>query len=182
MSWSDLELRERRATLRLAPALPIDEPAEIARIADALEKSFRMHVEPGYVKSPAAPISAIRFYWAGTEIEPWVPSDVWCDGWLSHRYEETPDRNVLVHGAANFHACGGFDLGPIGELLLAAEDDDARKLLVLGSIDLVESALAIAVQTPAFARIPKLDPFEFFATPGHDEPSVRLDPLRSVRL
>ena len=129
-----------------------------------------MYADPKYVKKVGEPISAIRFYWAGAEVEPWVPSTVWGDGWLTHRFDGTK----LTHGPANFHDCGGFDLGPIAELLLDA-DEDAQKELVLLSIDLTERALAIATKTDAFARLAKREGFEFFATPGHDEPSVRLN-------
>jgi len=167
--WNDRELRDRRVDLDL----PFDENSEIARIAGELETSFRMYADPRYVKKVGEPISAIRFYWAGTEVDPFVPSTVWGDGWLSHRYEETEDRNVLAHGLSNFHECGGFDLGPIADLLVDA-DEDRIKHLVLRSIHLAERALAIAVKTDAFARLAKREGFELFATPGHDEPSVRL--------
>ena len=163
--------RGARAKLRgVAVAVPllealdaIDPEAAIAEIVRQLEESFHMYARRLASRS-AQPITEIRFYWAGAEIEPWVPSVVM--------------GNVYAGRTLLLDSCGGFDPTPL-EILCNAladtpelgEDDalgDLEQLFVTTSLELAARAIAIAARGAPFAALSTARPVDFVATPGHD--------------
>ncbi|QSQ20330.1 hypothetical protein JY651_34450 [Pyxidicoccus parkwayensis] len=175
----------------------------VTTMASQLVRSFRMYCQPRHLKPEAyiweeraggrvariRPLSAIRFYWAGAEVHPYVPQTVWGEGAIHHSYSETESDNQLDFGATNFDSCGGFELGALGDALLElAEDEEIRrradayvplkKLLVVRSLQCARMALQRAVGDEAFGALPRVMPFQFFATPGHDAPSCLLLDVR----
>lgn len=170
----------------------VDDEAEVARIAKELELSFRCYADPVNVNAAARtedgvrPLCGVLFYYAGTEVEPYVPSQVWGQGVAEA--EVTVGDGAIRHikkRAVNFGDCPGYELGAPAKLLLhAAETDDAiderdgycnvYKAVVLDSLRLASRALQRLVVTSAFDTLPKTSPFSFWATPGHDEPRIEL--------
>lgn len=146
----------------------LDEPTAIAAIARDLDATFTLY-RARLVGEPR-PITTIRFYWAGAEIEPWVPSVVM--------------GNVYVARALILDSTGGFDPTPMSILYDALIETpelgdtdafgDLRRGFVAASVELARRAVAIAVGGEAFAALSTARPFEVLATPGHDTPRLPL--------
>ena len=166
-----------RAKLRgVAIAAPLLEELEaldpevaVAEIVRQLDQSFLRYAGL-LAKQPPQQITAIRFYWAGAEIAPWVPSAVM--------------GNVHAGRKLLLDSCGGFDPTPL-EILCDAladtpelGDDDAlgdlEHLFVATSLELAARAVAVAARGEPFAALPTTRPFDFVATPGHDSPDELL--------
>ncbi len=200
--WTDLDLRDLPATERelrseLEPrrgeardvgatldALDaLDDGPVVERIVGELDASFRRYALPRNGRSPG-PLAAIVFRWMGTEVEPYVPTDVAGSCYASFDYRETEDRNELVLGGLELDSAGGFGLAPVDEWLvdLASKRaldalgvlDPLVKLLVARTLRQARLAVERAVLGEAFRALPTKRPFAIFARPGHDEPSVPL--------
>jgi len=169
-----------------------DDERERARIASELERSFLQYADPQFVNPQARtaegvrPLQGVLFYYAGAEVEPYVPVQAWGVGIADA--EVTSRAGTLRRvkkKAVNFSDCGGYDLGKaatrlyeVAEEDLALDDrrgyDDVYKAVILDSFRLAKLALRHAVETDAFRQLPQRAPFHFWATPGHDEPTVEL--------
>jgi len=92
--------------------------------------------------------------------------------------------NVYAGKALVLDSAGGFEPAPLSILCdalaeseaLAESDafDDLKELFVLESVELARVAVAIAGRGDAFAALTTARPFEFLATPGHDERKLLL--------
>jgi hypothetical protein len=141
----------------------IDLEAAIAEIVRQLDQSFLLYAERLASRS-LQPITKIRFYWAGAEIAPWVPSVVM--------------GNVYAGRTLLLDSCGGFDPTPLEILCDALADtpelgDDAalgdlEHLFIATSLELAARAVTIAARGGPFAALSTARPFDFVATPGHD--------------
>lgn len=125
-----------------------------------------------------ARLAAVSFYFAGTEIAPYVPQDVWADGLAEVRR----DGDTLRRGARLFRERPAFELGTAGELLgelggLGAlidtpEGDALYRTLILRTLVSLGAALRELRADAAFRELPVQRDFVFLASPGHDEPWV----------
>ncbi|MCY0999439.1 hypothetical protein OWM54_20080 [Myxococcus sp. MISCRS1] len=170
----------------------------VAVMTAGLVKSFGMYREPRYLRQEAyvwealdgvrrarvRPLSGLLLYWAGGDVSPYVPQEVWGQGLVEHHYEETATENALDSSATNFDTCGGFGLGSVGDALLElAEDRGLRalevfapleKLLVVRSLQCAREAVRKAVESEAFRALPREASFQVLAMPGHDAPACLL--------
>ena len=154
-----------------------EEPIVAGMLAD-LERSFASYARRG------SELAAIVWTWAGAEVEPYVPTDVWGNGYGAYEDTESSEANELTVRELAFSASGGFGFAPLDEWLvdLAARpaleaigvQQPATKLVVARTLELAARALRRSVETAAFRALPRRTPFAFFARPGHDEPVVRL--------
>ena len=189
--WTAETLEQPEAALTaLAPtlaALPgawrdkwaaLDDAAETARVLEELETSLADWTR-AMTKAPAgAGLAAVSFFYAGAEIAPYLPQDVWADGLA----EVKRDGDRLTRGARHFREYAAFALCVIGEHLSELGEDEAfhdtpegdalARALVLRSFVWLRAALRRLRATPAFAALPVTDDFVFLASPGHDEPWV----------
>jgi hypothetical protein len=165
-----MDFAKRVSTLRkkldnlpiLAELDRVDDAKAIAGIVKELDKSFTR-----YAKEAEKPITKIDFYWAGAEVAPWVPADVW--------------GNVYANKELLLDSAGGFTPTPLPILYDVAEElgdheafDDLRDLFVAKSLHLAQQAIAKAARGKPFAAMTLGEPFTIVGTPGHDEPSVKL--------
>lgn len=149
----------------------VDGDAAIAEIARELETTF---VRYATLLARSRPITSIDFYWAGSEIEPWIPSEVMA--------------NVYVGEQLALDSTGGFTPIPLQILVDAVLDepdldeltafDDLRARFMARSLELAARAVTIAAAGNAFAALSTARPFRFIATPGHDEREIVLLELR----
>lgn len=160
------KLREVAIAVPLVEALEATDPeAAIAEIVRQLEESFLLYAAR-LASRPPQPITQIRFYWAGAEIEPWVPSAVM--------------GNVYAGRTLLLDSCGGFDPTPLEILCDALADTpelgdhdalgELAHLFVATSLERAARAVAIATRGAPFAALSTARPFDFVATPGHDTP------------
>lgn len=172
------ELRTRLRVNELAAPLiealeAFDRTRAIEAIVRELDASFRDYREE-LARKGAMEVTAITLYWAGAEIEPWVPSTVM--------------GNVYAGRTRVLDSAGGFEPEPLSILCDALADseelrdsevfDGLKELFVLESIEIAREAVASAVQSTAFAALRTARPFEVLAIPGHDRRKlllVRLD-------
>lgn len=183
-------LRPEDALAALAPtlaALPdawkdkwsaLDDAAEAGRVLDELSTSLADWTR-AMTKAPAgARLAAVSFFYAGAEVAPYLPQDVWADGLA----ELKRDAEVIKRGARHFREHAAFALCVVGERLTELGEDEAfhdspagdalAKALVLKSFVWLRAALPRLRALPAFAALPVTDDFVFIASPGHDEPWV----------
>lgn len=160
--------REKWATL--------DDAAETARVLDELTTSLADWTR-AMTKAPAgARLAAVSFFYAGAEVAPYLPQDVWADGLA----EVKRDGERLTRGARHFREYAAFALCVVGERLAELGEDEAfhetpegdalARALVLRSFVWLRAALHRLRAAPAFAALPVTDDFVFLASPGHDEP------------
>lgn len=140
------------------------------------------------VRNSGSPgLSCIAFYWAGGEIAPWVPTTVVADGFSDFQYTQNGDHCEFKPRDRIFHFQSAFELGEVGEILNhVAESEDLKrsalrdlleKMLILKSLEYASEALVMATRSDSFEKLPKRgEDFCFFATPGHDEPTIQLWP------
>lgn len=126
------------------------------------------------------PLSSIRFYWAGDDVEPWVPSDVWGTGYTSHALEggHGTRRETL------FRDRGSFTPEPLLILFDAADGSDTlvehasfwdvKSLFVLQSFQWAALALRRATTREPFLGLSTHRPFVLLGTGGHDQGEVYL--------
>lgn len=163
--------QELLATLEASAAEDID------AMARELERAFVSWAE---AIGPAT-LGAVAFYFAGAEIEPYVPSDAWAHGFASAAFDGARFRP----GARLFREKPAFTPRPLVALhdaLLAAYDEgreaDVEQLEGLEpravelTIDRVRAALETARGSDAFRRLRTSHRLLFAVTPGHDEPTV----------
>lgn len=141
----------------------LDSDSAVADIVLQLESSFVRYRD--LLATRPQPITAIRFYWAGAEIEPWVPSQAM--------------GNVYAGATLLLDSSGGFDPTPLPILCDAIADSaplgdhaafaDLKALFVAESLELARRAIELAAAGEPFAALATARPFEFFATPGHGE-------------
>jgi hypothetical protein len=136
----------------------LDVAGAVAAIVKELDASFTRYKKLLGDKS----ITAINFYWAGAEIEPFIPSDVM--------------GNVYAGRTLLLDSTGGFTPIPLPALHAAeAFDDDAlTELFMAASIELAKRAVAVAVEREPFRAMTTARPFQITATPGHDVPRLTL--------
>jgi hypothetical protein len=159
----------------LAKWRTLDDEAEIARVHAELRVSLADWTR-AMAKVPGARLAAVSFFYAGTEVAPYLPQDVWADGLA----ELKRDGDSLRRGARHFREYPAFALCVAGELLTElGEDDDfasseigeaLSRALVLRSLVWLHGGLKRLRADPAFAALPTAPEFVFIASPGHDEP------------
>ncbi len=131
-------------------------------------------------KGLAQPLGAVAFYFAGAEVEPYVPSDAW-----SHGFASATLQDGRLRGERLFREGRGFTPRPLralhDALLEAAEAgptadeaalDALKQPVVALTLARLTEALRRATADAAFSALTGVRPFRFFATPGHDEPTV----------
>lgn len=154
----------------------LDDAAETARVLDELTTSLADWTR-AMTKAPAgARLAAVSFFYAGAEVAPYLPQDVWADGLA----EVKRDGQRLTRGARHFREYAAFALCVVGERLAELGDDEPfhdspegdalARALVLRSFVWLRAALVRLRATPGFAALPVTDDFVFLASPGHDEP------------
>lgn len=154
----------------------LDDDAETARVLRELEVSVADWTR-AMTKLPAgARLAGVSFLYAGAEVPPYFPQDVWADG-LS---DVKRDGAEVRRGARAFREHAAFALCVVGELLNALSEDEAlchspagealARALVLRSLVWLQAALSRLRTTPDFAALPVTADFVFLASPGHDEP------------
>ncbi|MEW6434006.1 MAG: hypothetical protein AB1730_21095 [Myxococcota bacterium] len=154
----------------------LDDAREAARVLDELRTSLADWTR-AMTKAPAgARLAAVSLYYAGAEIAPHLPQDVWADGLA----EVKRDGDSLRRGARLFREHAAFALCVVGEHLAALGKDEAfhdspdgealARALVLRTLVWLRAALPRLRAEPAFAALPVTDDFVFLASPGHDEP------------
>lgn len=160
---------------------------EIDCIQSELVDSFQRY-SAEMVNSGSAPLFCIALYWAGGEIAPWVPTTVVADGFSDFQFIQSGDHSKFKPRDRVFHFQPAFELGEVGEILNhVAESEDLKrsplrdlleKILILKSLEYATDALVIASHSDPFKSLSKREKdFCFFATPGHDEPTIKLWPL-----
>lgn len=120
---------------------------------------------------------AVRFYWAGAEVEPFIPSDVWSYAYGGSAFNgiEGKAKKVFFKEQSAFApqaliALVNNEAGPLPAPLF----DAVKSLFVTSSLCWAAMALWRLKDHPSFKALkPKL-PFNFIATPGHDEEPVLL--------
>lgn len=154
----------------------LDDTVETQRVLDKLRTSLADWTR-AMTKAPAgARLAAVSLYYAGAEIAPYLPQDVWADGLAEVRR----DGDSLRRGARHFREHAAFALCVVGEHLAALGEDEAlhdspdgealARALVLRSLVWLRGALPRLRAEPAFAALPVTGDFVFLASPGHDEP------------
>jgi hypothetical protein len=153
----------------------LDDEAEIARVHEELRVSLADWAR-AMAKLPGTRLAAVSFFYAGTEVAPWLPQDVWADGLAEVKRE----GEKLRRGARHFREYPAFALCVAGELLTELGEDDAfasseigeglARGLVLRSLVWLHGGLKRLRADAAFAALPTTPDFVFLASPGHDEP------------
>ncbi len=170
---------------RLAPAVEthalvkaldaLDPAVEIAAIENELRDAF------GKWQSRingADDFCAVRFYWAGGDVAPYVPHDVWSTGYAGNAF----DGAAGTPRATLFREAAGFEPRPLGLLKDAADGegipdelfDSLEELFIARSLSWASRALSLAMQRPEFDALRPVSPFHFLASQGHDEGTVVL--------
>ena len=168
----DFEVDARFAGVRAA-LLALDERSIVAEIARELEDSFALWTKSARDKK----LAAVRFSFAGQELEPWVATDAIASGYATLTERDGAPR----FGDRVFDSCGGFALYPItGELADLGEDDELsdhadfsrlREALHAFALEATTRALREACASAAFAKVPRAAKLVFFAA-RHDERPV----------
>ena len=148
--------------------------SEIDSISEELVQSFEKWKKN---IDDSVPFVAVRFYWAGAETEPFIPSAVW-----SYLYGGDPFQGIvgkakkvfLKEGPAfepnSLIALSNGKLEEIPDHLF----DLIKDIYVTGSLIFASKALILVKNHPHFLALKPTYPFHFIATPGHDEPPVLL--------
>lgn len=151
--------------------------SEIASICEDFIRSFghwKKHIDGSF------PFVAVRFYWAGAEVEPFIPTAVW-----SYAYGGDPFQGVVGKAKKVFFKEGpafepnsliqlaNGELGEIPHHLF----DSIKDLYVTNSLIVVSKALSLIKEHPQFLSLRPSYPFHFIATPGHDEPPILLNSI-----
>ncbi len=154
----------------------LDGEAVVRELERELLRSFELYRG---LTAGKGPLSALKFYWAGADISPYIPTEAWGSGYSGHDFDGSALR---PHGAL-FHDRGGFPVEPLPLLHDAAEDgplsdharfDALRELFRLQSFEWAALALERAVASEAFRALPITRPFPIFGQGGHDEDTVVL--------
>lgn len=153
----------------------LDDEAEIARVHDELKASL-VGWARALAKLPGARLAAVSFSYAGTEVAPYLPQDVWADGLAELRR----DGERFRRGARHFREHPAFALCTAGVMLSELGEDEAlldsgpgealARALVLRSFVWLHAALRRLRAEEAFLALPTTPDFVFIASAGHDEP------------
>jgi hypothetical protein len=154
----------------------LDDAKETLRVTDELSVSLADWVR-AMEKAPAgAHLAAVSFLYAGADVAPYLPQDVWADGLAEVKRE----GDTLRRGTRLFREHAAFALCVVGERLAELGADEAlfasapgealARALVLRSLVWLIAALPRLKASPAFAALPVTPDFVFLASPGHDEP------------
>ena len=123
---------------------------------------------------------SVRFEWAGADVAPYVPQDVWSKG-----YAGDPFQGVVgTPRAILFREAPGFEPRPLGLLKDAIDEDleempdevfdGLKEMFVARSLAWAARALSSAMHRPEFKALRPVSPFHFLASPGHDEGTLVL--------
>jgi hypothetical protein len=118
---------------------------------------------------------AVRFFYAGGEVAPYVPCTAWSYGYAGAPFDGIKGRPRAVL----FKELAGFEPHPLVSLYDAGEEGRIPEEVSMAeliepwlscSLDWTGRALSRAVQNEAFTRLRPCRPFHFIVTPGHDQP------------
>lgn len=146
--------------------------SEIEHVRENLVESFqkwKAHIDG------SVPFVAVRFYWAGAEVDPYIPSTVWSYlyGGDSFQGLDSKAKKIFLKEGPAFEPTSlvklsNGELGKIPDHLF----HQVKDIYITSSLIFASKALNLIKEHPQFLALNPLFPFHFIATSGHDEPPI----------